>query len=131
MTDRTHYYGDSCPGGHLTDELKGRIAELTKSAQRNYEKANEYERRADLRFAELRELEHRQHLARAKKGNKASQLVVDDPKELALVTDIRATNDAIWGAHVANQKFYARKANMDNQMIQTLEKQLERLEASK
>lgn len=128
MTDqvRTHYFGDNCPGGHLVDELKGQIEELVKSAQRNREKACEYERRADARFATLRELEYNQHLARAEKGNLASKVIINNPKELELVTDIRASNDTIWKAHVANHKFYQRKANMDNEMARTLQGELER-----
>jgi hypothetical protein len=124
----SHYYGDSCPGGHRIDELRARIAQLTRSAEINYEKAQEYERRADARYVDLRDTVRMEHTARAKAGNKASKLVVESDTELKVATDIRAEQDSKWKALVADHKFHTRKANMDNSMVQTLQTELARLE---
>jgi hypothetical protein len=129
MTDqvKSHYFGDDCPGGHRAEELKYELEELRRSARYNYDKARTYEARADIRLAELRVLEYEQHTGRAKKGNIASRLVVASPKELDLVTDVRASGepgDAIWKANIANYKFYKGKAELDNSMIATLQAEL-------
>lgn len=130
MTDqvKTHYFGDSCPGGHRDEELRYELEELRRSAKYNYDKALTYEARANTRFAEIRELERAQHLARAKKGNLGSKVVVTNPKELDLVTDIRASSDTAWKAHIANYNFYKGKAEMDNSMIATLQGELNQLQ---
>lgn len=128
MTNGTHYFGDSCPGGHRIDELKARIAELTKSAEVNYAKARDYEVRADRRYADLKETVFIEHRARAKGGNMASRLIIESPHELKVAVDIRADQDTTWKSLVEDYKFCARKANMDNNMIQTLQGELAQLE---
>lgn len=135
-----HHYGDACYNGHFIEDtpegiqelLRGKpyppsggmiddqIQKLSGVAQNFYERAMEYERLANDRAALLREAEYAIHQRRAKAGNPLSKRALQSAGTIAKYAEVIASSDPKWQAHVANNQFYTRKADMTNSMVQTL-----------
>lgn len=109
-----------------TGPYDDRIQTLIRSALNNHAKAMEYEDKANARYAELKEEELYILRGRAAARNPISQIILDrynvgDTTSFDSIVDTRAAADPVWNGHIANNKFYTRKANLDNQMTRTLQ----------
>lgn len=101
------------------------IRELISSARENRRKAYEYEQAASDRNKAIYDREYKKLLASAAAGNSISketlsQIKSGEKRGFQVSVDTISSNDTIWKAHVANNQFYTRKADLDNQMAQTL-----------
>ena len=108
-------------------QLEERIRELQVQASENHRKANEEEQKVYARRKVIYELERATHESRARAGNLMSKRLLESPGKFDTVVDNRASADPIWRGHVANNQFFARKADMDNIQLQSLYFQRERL----
>lgn len=105
----------------MSNEIRGLIA----SARENHRKAYEYEQAASDRAKSIYTREFNKLKDSAAAGNTISrktlsQIKAGNDKGFQVNVDTIASNDTIWSAHVANNQFYTRKADLDNQMAQTL-----------
>src|SRR6476660_2351816 len=114
----------------ITAAVGYEIRRLITSAQKNHAKAYEYEQLASERSHKIYEREFDKLKASAKAGNTTSratlgQISAGDARGFQVTVDTIASSDTIWKAHVANNQFYTRKADLDNLMAQTLMKAAE------
>lgn len=103
-----------------------------KSAIANHAKAMMYENRANDYRAKIREEEHYRQSYRAKAGNEMSRLLVSPGYEVEFerLVDQVCSNDPVWRGLVDNNKFYTRKANLDNNMVTNLREEIKSLEGN-
>lgn len=112
------------------DAIRERINDLVASAEFNHTTACMYEDKANARVRYLREELRYIHHVRARAGNPISQRIIQPgyERDFETLVDDRASLDPQWNGFVSNNKFYTRKANLDNQMVQTLIQRLEMME---
>ena len=102
------------------------IRELIASARENYKLAYEYEQKCSERRETIRIRELKRVTEYAAAGNEADKAVMKQLRAEGKSTsfdvsvDTIASNDTLWRGYVANNQFYTRKADLDNQMAQTL-----------
>lgn len=101
------------------------IKDLINSALENRDKAYQAERDANDRRSSIFDRELKKLYKSASAGNTTSievvrQIQQGDKRGFQVSVDTITSNDALWKAHVANNQFYTRKADLDNQMAQTL-----------
>lgn len=93
-----------------------RIENHLKLARSHTVQANKYRELASARRRHLIGVVTEEHLTRAKAGNELSMKLLRQPVRLEAAVDRRASDDADWKGHVANNQWYIKQSLMESNM---------------